>query len=100
MLYELRDHHSTSARDRCRCNQLQNAQGKGIGRQLTVAVARALMARNFTTMLVWVLAENPACKFYEALGGQAVTEKTETIDGKALREIGYGWQNITPLMTP
>ncbi|MBI5652555.1 MAG: GNAT family N-acetyltransferase, partial [Chloroflexi bacterium] len=36
--------------------------------------------------------------FYAALAGKPVREKMVTIGGKALREIGYGWDDITPLL--
>jgi len=49
-------------------------------------------------MLVWVLAENPACSFYAALGGQQVYEKTETIGGASLVEVAYGWRDLRALV--
>ena len=53
-----------------------DVQGQGTGRQLTVSVANALAKRGFHALLTWVLADNPACGFYEALGGHYVTAKT------------------------
>jgi hypothetical protein len=38
-------------------------------------------------MLVWVLADNPACMFYEAIGGQKVYEKQIDIGGVMLNEV-------------
>jgi len=42
-------------------------------------------------MLVWVLADNPACRFYEALGGQKVYEKQIERGSTMLNEFAYGW---------
>jgi hypothetical protein len=44
-----------------------------------------------TALLLWVLAENPARRFYERLGGQPVSTKTVTIGGVPLTEVAYGW---------
>jgi hypothetical protein len=46
-----------------------------------------------TSLLVWVLATNPARKFYERLGGQLVYETPTTIAGASLIEVGYGWMD-------
>ncbi len=45
-------------------------------------------------MLVRVLAENPARKFYEALGGQLLKAKPIEIGGATLDEVAYGWTDI------
>jgi GNAT superfamily N-acetyltransferase len=74
---------------------LKAYQRQGIGQQLVGAIAQRLRAAGFTNMLIWVLAENPACGFYAALGGKPVREKKVSIGGKELREIGYGWDDIT-----
>jgi len=73
-------------------------QGQGVGRALVREIARELQRRGLGSMLVWVLAENPARKFYEALGGQYVREKEIEIGGKALIEVAYGWKSLAPLI--
>ena len=73
---------------------LQEYQRRGIGRQCVATIARRLQQDGFTNMLIWVLAENPACAFYTALSGKPAREKTVTIGGKELREIGYGWDRL------
>ncbi len=73
---------------------LPGSQTRGLGRALTRAMAEALAARGYAAMLVWVLAENPARRFYEAMGGVAVREKEVEIGGEALAELGYGWAAI------
>jgi GNAT superfamily N-acetyltransferase len=76
---------------------LQEHQGKGIGRRLFDAVVRELARRGLYSMAIWVIAENPACGFYEAMGGRKVYEREEAADEVMLLEIGYGWDDITAL---
>lgn len=77
---------------------LQSAHRKGIGRRLVNAVAQDLMAQGITSMLVWVLADNPARGFYERLGGFYLREKAIEIGGRNLIEVAYGWKDIRPLV--
>jgi GNAT superfamily N-acetyltransferase len=72
---------------------LKNHQQKGIGHRLVWAVAQKLCRMQIHSMLVWVLAENPACQFYEMLGGQKVHEKEIERGGAKLIEIAYGWMD-------
>jgi GNAT superfamily N-acetyltransferase len=76
---------------------LAASQGKGIGRALTHAHVQRQLEAGLTSMLVWVLAENPSCAFYESLGGQPVRERQETVGDTAIMEVGYGWMDIRPL---
>ena len=68
-------------------------QGQGIGRRLVVTLVNRLMQEGMTALLVWVLAANPARKFYERLGGKLVYERAITIAGASLIEVAYGWQD-------
>ena len=77
---------------------LKEYEGQGIGRRLTEALVEKLLEAGMASMLVWVLAENPACRFYEALGGQYVKTAKEEIGGKLLDLIGYGWSDIKTLL--
>jgi L-amino acid N-acyltransferase YncA len=76
---------------------LDTHQRGGAGRALAAAVAARLAASGFRSMLAWVLAENPACRFYEALGGSRVREKVIERGGRSLSEIGYGWRDVKSL---
>ncbi len=76
---------------------LQEHQGKGIGRRLFEAVVQELVRRGLPSMAIWVLADNPACGFYEAMGGRKVYERQEEAEDIMLDEIGYGWDDITTL---
>jgi GNAT superfamily N-acetyltransferase len=79
---------------------LEPYQRQGIGSQLTLFVMDKLSQMGFESMLVWVLADNPACQFYENIGGQKVYEKQIERGGVLLNEIAYGWQNITTASDP
>ena len=70
-------------------------QGRGYGKALLNCVARDLLSRGFTAMLVWVLQENrPGCAFYRRLGGRPVGEKTVAIGGVDLVDVAYGWPDL------
>jgi GNAT superfamily N-acetyltransferase len=71
---------------------------QGIGTQLARTVAQRLIQDGMSSMLVWVLAQNPARGFYEALGGKYLYEKPITIGGAELIEVVYGWQDIRTLV--
>lgn len=73
---------------------LASHQGKGTGAALMRRVARDLRQRGLGNMAVWVLRGNPACAFYQRLGGVQVAEQTIEIGGKPLPEIAYGWPEI------
>jgi len=78
---------------------LQNTQGQGLGRRLVEALLCDLIEQGHTSMLVWVFRDNPPARgFYEALGGQYVSEKTFELGGKEFVEVSYGWQDIRPLV--
>lgn len=74
---------------------LEAYQGRGIGRRLTLAVVERLTMLEINSMLVWVLTENPACKFYQAIGGEKVYEKQIAIGGVQLDEVAYGWKDTS-----
>lgn len=76
---------------------LEAYQRQGIGCRLTLSIVNKLFELGFNSMLVWVLADNPACGFYENLKGQKVYEKQIERGGVILKEIAYGWQNITTI---
>lgn len=78
---------------------LKEAQRKGTGRKLMQTAARELARHGHSSMLLWVLKDNlPARKFYEALGGKILREKSISIGNQTLPEISYGWDNLTNLI--
>lgn len=76
---------------------LQQAQRQGIGKQLTQTLVERMMNEGISSMLVWVLAENPSRPFYEAMGGQQLYQKEIEIGGAKLIEVAYGWLDISTL---
>lgn len=73
---------------------LASHQGKGAGRALVQRVAGAMREQGFRSMVVWALEANPACAFYERLGGVKVGAQPITIGGVELPEVAYGWRDI------
>jgi GNAT superfamily N-acetyltransferase len=71
---------------------------RGLGRRLVSAVASWLLQHDIGSMLVWVLEDNPARSFYEALGGRAIATQVQRIGGKELVEVAYGWDDIRGLV--
>jgi ribosomal protein S18 acetylase RimI-like enzyme len=76
---------------------LSDAQGKGIGRKLMSVLAESLVRDGLMRPVVWALAENPWCRFYERLGGKKVAEKMIEIGGAPLLDYAFGWETMSPL---
>jgi ribosomal protein S18 acetylase RimI-like enzyme len=74
-------------------------QGRGCGRELMAVAARHLLVEGFQAMMLWVLSDNAACRFYERLGGIQLAEKSIEIGGISLTEVAYGWRNPEALVT-
>jgi GNAT superfamily N-acetyltransferase len=73
-------------------------QGKGVGRQLTLAVRKWLHEQGLGRTMVWVLKRNPAVSFYEAQGCHLLVEKEIELAGLKLAEMAYGWpESAVPL---
>ena|SRR5437879_2764660 len=75
---------------------LREWHGRGLGRELANAVARALVERGLYSMLVWVLRDNlQARAFYEHLGGVYVREHALDFGaGFEVMEVSYGWDDV------
>ncbi len=73
---------------------LKEMQGRGLGKALLGAVARALVQKNYKSMLVWVLEQNPAVHFYEKAGAQHLMSKQIEIGGVQLPEFALGWPDL------
>jgi len=70
-------------------------QRQGIGGRLMAATVRALCQRDCESLMLWVLAENPARRFYERLGGQLLS-RTQIALGAV--EVAYGWRDMESLV--
>lgn len=74
-------------------------QDQGLGRRLLDAMFRQLHANGCDTAVLWMLAENPTRFFYEAMGGQFVGQRTDTMAGRDVDEVAYAWRDLeTPLV--
>lgn len=76
---------------------LKAHQGKGLGRRLFNAVVEHLVSHGYSNMMLWVLRDNPAVKFYEHMGGVKVREQELELAGEKLPEWGYGWHDLGAL---
>jgi L-amino acid N-acyltransferase YncA len=79
---------------------LQEFQRRGIGRRLALVSARKMIEAGQKSMLVWVLSKNPSRGFYEALGGELLSEKPIEVGGAKLTEVAYGWKDLRLLLMP
>lgn len=77
---------------------LAGHQRSGLGRRLVAAVADGLRGIGLRSLVVWVLARNPACRFYERLGGEPVGRHDEMIAGIFYEERAYGWPRLDALL--
>ena len=77
---------------------LPHYQRRGIGRSLFCRLAALLIECGHQAALAWVLAANPACGFYEAMGGMLCAEREEEADdGTIVTDLAYGWTDLTTL---
>lgn len=74
---------------------LKAYQRAGYGRLLVAQIARSLADNGFHSMVIWVLKDNSACRFYEKLGGRLIGEKTVEIGGKQLIDVAYAWNELS-----
>jgi ribosomal protein S18 acetylase RimI-like enzyme len=77
---------------------LRERQGQGVGRTLGLTLASALQTKGFTSMLVWVLEQNPSVSFYERLGAVQIARKVIDIGGADLQELAFGWPSLDRLI--
>jgi ribosomal protein S18 acetylase RimI-like enzyme len=71
---------------------------QGIGRMLFTHLRDALAASGFASLGVWVLGNNePARRFYEAMGGRAGETRTDRRGELVFEDIAYLWEDIAHL---
>jgi ribosomal protein S18 acetylase RimI-like enzyme len=75
-----------------------DAQQRGCGRAMMQHLARKLLQDGLKGVVVWVLERNPACSFYEHLGGELLGQKAISIGGADLVEVAYGWKDLGHLV--
>jgi L-amino acid N-acyltransferase YncA len=73
-------------------------QGKGLGHSLTHRMTDWLSQRGYKNVRLWVLDDNPACSFYESIGGMRLPQsKRIDFSGKICLEVAYGWDSTAAL---
>ena len=77
---------------------LRKNQGKGGGRDLFEALVASLQEAGYSGIVLWVLKDNPAARFYEHLGGVRVASKQIDIGGAKLDEVAYGWPRLEDVL--
>jgi GNAT superfamily N-acetyltransferase len=71
---------------------LERHQGRGIGRALFEECKNWTLDRGMSSMIVWVLRDNPYRRFYKTMGGEVVSERMISIGETDLPEVAYGWR--------
>ncbi|HEX7064717.1 MAG TPA: GNAT family N-acetyltransferase [Bacillales bacterium] len=74
---------------------LEEVQAEGLGRKLFVRLAEDLSESGFSSMLVWVLADNLSARaFYESFSPETIDSQQIEIGGEMLEEVAYGWRTL------
>lgn len=71
---------------------LREYQRQGLGRRLVGHVAHRFLDQGIASMLLFADAQNPSCRFYEALGAERLLDKAGHFHG------GYGWRDLRRLV--
>lgn len=77
---------------------LPEYQRKGLGGMLLQAFAEEIREHSYTSLLVWVLTQNPSSRFYERYEAKPVGKEQTTIGEGTYQETAYGWGNIDDLL--
>jgi ribosomal protein S18 acetylase RimI-like enzyme len=73
---------------------LKDYQRLGLGKQLFNSVVESLKDNGYSSMMLWVLKDNPSVEFYKLHGGLIIGQKEITIGGDSLVELAIGWDRI------
>lgn len=73
---------------------LREYQGLGVGKLLFNSVVASLKNNGYSSMMLWVLEDNPSLGFYILQGGQSIGQKTISIGTDNLVELAIGWGSL------
>jgi ribosomal protein S18 acetylase RimI-like enzyme len=76
---------------------LEEAQRKRYGKQMVETLMNHFKSRDYASVMVWVLEENPSLQFYIKLGGQIIRKKEIKIGEEMLIEVAIGWKDINTM---
>jgi ribosomal protein S18 acetylase RimI-like enzyme len=69
-------------------------QERGLGRALLRALFAALRRHRMDRAVIWVVAQNPARFFYEAMGGTMHAERSERLWNADIATLSYVWEDL------
>lgn len=69
-------------------------QRLGAGTRLLAAASDRLAGQGNRSLVIWVLAGNPARGFYESLGGAPSAARTIRVGGRYVQEVAYAWEDL------
>ncbi|NTU27286.1 GNAT family N-acetyltransferase [Bacillus tequilensis] len=78
---------------------LEEYQRQGAGRALLIKGAEFLLHHGFSSMLVWVIEQNPSIIFYQSYSPERVAEDSIDIAGVRMKGVGLGWPDLSALKT-
>jgi ribosomal protein S18 acetylase RimI-like enzyme len=73
-------------------------QGRGLGRELLLALFGRLVRRKLASAVIWVLRDNPSRFFYERLGGRLVGHRALKLAGATVAAAAYGWPDLATVI--
>jgi ribosomal protein S18 acetylase RimI-like enzyme len=73
-------------------------QGRGLGRELLLALFGRLVRRKLASAVIWVLRDNPSRFFYERLGGRLVGHRPLKLAGTTVAASAYGWPDLAAVI--
>lgn len=77
---------------------LNSYQGSGLGKKILQVMTAFLLDAGYQSLIIWVLADNPAVGFYEAMGGKKIAQQRIDIGEQSLMEFAYGWKDLEALI--
>ncbi|MGG1249087.1 GNAT family N-acetyltransferase [Bacillus spizizenii] len=78
---------------------LEEHQRQGAGKALFAKGVEFLLHQGFSSMFVWVIEKNPSITFYQAFSPERIAEDSFEIAGERLKEVGFGWPDLSALKT-
>jgi GNAT superfamily N-acetyltransferase len=72
-------------------------QRSGAGSKLLASTLWRLCELGLTPVMLWVLARNPARRFYASCGGEPFRRERIEMSGRTLYRVAYSWEAFLPL---
>ncbi len=75
----------------------RSRHGRGLGKRLLAHVAGRGERMGYTALSLEMLEGNPTGGFYDHLGGRITDRSTSILDGEAVADLRYRWDDIATL---